>query len=253
MKRLVIGSTAMKYWFPLYREPKDLDAFSNVDVPGEDTLWHKNFDQFWSEDFDRVATPEELMTIVASHLFWDLRNNSWTKHMATFRYLKRLGYEVQEDLFKMLYTTWIDVHGSKKMDLKKEEDEFFADAVKRIYDHDSLHRSLANEYGKPRYERYLKPGHSVDMEMSKVWAQPHEEIVTLFQEEIEATALERILVPRDMRGSPGAAYLWALRRCLTSLLKGRSARFVLDNIEEFSKPTDYVKRHLAGKEFLIKL
>jgi hypothetical protein len=86
-----------------------------------------------------------------------------------------------------------------------------------------------------------------------MWGLSHEDLVKLFREEVYATALERIVIPKDYRCSPGAAYRWALRRTITSLTKGKSAQFILENFEEFAIPDDYVSRHLANKSRLVRL
>lgn len=257
MSMLIIGSSAMRYNFPSFaREPKDLDVFG-VDplFPGDektDSFYDARLDPFLPATL-RFATPDELYTIKVSHAYWELANGSWSKHMADMLFLQDNGAVILEDFYKVLYQVWVDRHGTKKMDLTKEANDFFRDAVKRIYDHDSLHRSLALTPGKPIYEDFLKPDHSVDMDMAKVWAAPKQTVVDMFREEIAATALERIVVPRNYKGSPGAAWTWALRRCITSLMRGKSARFMVENFRDFMTPDNYIQRHLNNKEMLIKL
>lgn len=256
--RIVIGSTAIKHHFPDFaREPKDFDLFAEFDagvVEAVDTYFHPKMLQYWWAGESRFATPDELYTVKLSHSFWELPNGTWNKHMADLMFLKSKGAKCIEPLYKLLYEVWTEKHGSKKMDLAKEADSFFADAVKRKYDHDSLHYSVAYNPGKPMYELALKDGHSVDMDMKKVWAWPFEDQVKLFREEVYATALERIVVPREYRVSPGLAHHWALRRTITSLTKGRSARFIAENYDIFHRPDfDYVAQHRANSHFLIPL
>lgn len=134
------------------------------------------------------------------------------------------------------------------------EKGFFEDAVKRVYDHDSLHLSVAYTPGRPIYDECLKDGKSVQMDMAKVWAMPHEKIVQMFREEVYVTALERLVIPSGYRHSPGGAYQWALRRTITSLTKGRSARFLVEHFGEFCKPdVDYVAVHRANASYLKEL
>jgi len=135
---------------------------------------------------------------------------------------------------------------------KEEPSGFFSDAVKRRFLHDSLHYTVA--FGRrPIYERILRDGASVDVDPKKMWALPHEDLVRLFREEVAATALERILIPTNYRASPGAAYRWSLRRTITSLTKGRSATFIVDNFDEFAIPDDYMSRHFAKRDRLIRI
>jgi hypothetical protein len=167
--------------------------------------------------------------------------------------LQRRGAQLIPELHDLLYKIWEDEHGKKQVDLTKEADDFFADAVKRPYDHDSIHLSVAYTPGHPLYDDALKPGKTVQMDMNVVWSWPFEQQIKLFREEVYVTALERLVIPSNYRYSPGAAYQWALRRTITSLTKGRSARFMVSNFEQFRKPGPYVERHLANAHYLIPL
>lgn len=257
VQQLVVGSQAL--WtngLPL-RQPKDWDVFSpdyssNTGFVS-DVFWHESFQEWIPEGTNRYATLDELYTIKASHQGWELKNGSWNKHAYDLVMLKRAGAKILDPLYTNLYKVWEGLHGKKVMNLDQDKTEFFADAVRRTYDHDSLHYSVA--YGdRPIYEECLRDGASVDIDARKMWALPHERLVMLFQEEIAVTALERIMVPRNYKGSPGAAWLWSLRRTVTSLTKGKSSRFIIDNLEEFMKPDpEYVQRHLDNKDKLVRL
>ncbi len=254
---LIIGSTAMKHWFPEVREPKDRDCFSPEQHQGWEVFWDDRLTEYWPWPWMdvrpyRYATLHELYTIKVSHSSWELKNGSWEKHIEDAAFLKRKGAVLLPDLYKLLYSIWEDVHGKKKMDLSKEADEFFKDAVKRQYDHDSIHETVAH-YDRPLYTRILKDGHSVDIDPKKMWALPFEDQVKLFREEIAATALERLVIPNNYNFSPGRAWRWALRRTITSLTKGKSSLFLIENYEHFRKPDDYLKRHLANRDKLIPL
>lgn len=257
---VIIGSAAAKHWFPDFpREPNDVDSFDRVptgEAGNYDIFWHpllmEWFDTFYVNHC-RFATPDELYTIKVSHAYWELKNGSWDKHIFDMLWLKNKGAVLLEDLHNTLYKVWEETHGKKKMDLSKEADEFFKDAVKRTYDHDSIHYSVAFEPGKPIYEKILKDGHSVDVDPKKLWVLPFDEQVKLFREEVAATALERLMIPNNYKFSAGRAWHWALRRTITSLTKGKSARFIVENFEHFSKVDNYLERHLENKRFLIPL
>jgi hypothetical protein len=253
MTCIVIGSTAIGRYIPGFREPKDLDMFSDdpkvmAEFPGKDIFWHPNFKAFWTDQF-KMANLNELYTIKLSHAAWDV--GSWTKHMDDLVQLRIHGAEVIEPLYDMLYGVWEETHGRKVVDLNKDKTEFFSDAVKRRYDHDSVHYSVA--YGdRPLYEDFLAG--TVAMDMVAVWAAPEETQIRLFREEIYATALERIIIPSDYTESPRGAYAWALKRTVTSLTKGRSSRFIAERYETFRKPDiDYVGRHKSRAHFLVPL
>lgn len=254
MRSLIIGSSAMFRQLPGSRTPKDVDMFS-PDSKGErvDAFWHPSFEEWIPEGTYRYATLNELYTVKVSHAYWELKNGSWNKHMSDVVRLKQAGATLDLPLHNLLYKVWCEEHGDKQVDLTLEADEFFSDAVKRKYVHDSLHESVS--YGeRPLYESVLKDGKSVQMDMYKIRALPFEDQVRLFREEIYVTALERLVVPNDYRYSPSRAYAWALRRTITSLTKGWSARFLVENYEVFrSADVDYVARHLANRRVLVEL
>jgi len=264
MRALLIGSRAAhKNGIDLGRAPGDADYFADNDYPERiaeifgmkaDVFWDTAFDAWLPDDYRcRTATPDELYTIKLSHAAWELPpQGNWEKHMHDAMTLKAAGARVDEDLYQLLYGVWQRQHGAKRVNLQMESDTFFADAVDRAYDHDSLHRSVAYSPGKPIYERVLKPGATVDMDMDAVWAMPFEQQIRLFREEIYVTALERIIIPSSYKRSPGWAYSWALRRTVTSLTKGRSSRFIAENYDIFrTADIDYVRHHRANAHHLI--
>lgn len=253
MTTLVIGSQAMKMLGVGNRTPKDFDVFSDAPGPQEDAFWHESFRDWIGEGRSRWATLNELYTIKVSHVQWDLENGTWNKHVYDIVQLKRAGAVLDLELHKLLYKVWEQEHGVKVMDLAQDKRAFFDDAVRRTYDHDSLHDSVA--YGEfPIYTEVLKDGAEVDMDMKKLKALPLERFVDLIKEEIFVTALERIVVPRNYRVSPKAAYWWAFRRTATSLTKGWTARTIMDNAELFLEPgSDYVARHKAKSHKLVRV
>src|SRR5678816_3179355 len=103
---VIVGSTAIKHHFPDFpREPKDLDRFDSYgDDPGPavDSYSHPTLDG-WIGGWDRIATPDELYTVKLSHVFWELKNGSWEKHVFDMRFLKRRGAELIPDLHSKLY------------------------------------------------------------------------------------------------------------------------------------------------------
>jgi hypothetical protein len=258
---LVIGSVAMNTIPGVpYRKPKDLDLFASADdvVLAEHLKGQERVEPFWHESFkgtqlDRngFATLDELYTIKVSHAYWELKNGSWDKHAVDMLNLKNAGAVLDMQLHKLLYPVWVELHGRKQMNLSQSAGNFFADAVPRIYDHDSIHDSVA--YGdRSLYERILKDGETVDIDPDKLWnGMTFDEQVMLFREEIAATALERWMIPTKYRFSPGLAYKLALKKTITSLTRGRSARFIVTNFEQFMLPHDYMLIH-KSKAHLLK-
>lgn len=235
------------------REPKDFDAFS--DRPWRaDIFWDDKFyDWLGHNDSWRVATLDELYTIKVSHAYWVLPNGSWHKHMSDLVAMKQVGARLDLPLHDLLYSVWEPLHGAKRVNLNMDKSEFFSDAVRRVYDHDSIHESVA--YGDvPVYDSLLVDGEQVAMNMAAIKALPFERQIMLYREEVYATALERFVIPSDYTISPRLAYSMALQKTITSLTKGWSARFMVENYELFRKPDmDYVAHHKSKAHKLIRL
>jgi hypothetical protein len=258
MTTTLIGSKAIKHHFPDFpREPNDVDFFSphnreQLELPNAtkrvETFWHEDLAKWGWKD---IATPDELYTIKVSHAFWELKNGSWSKHMMDILFLQSKGATLIPELYKILYKIWEDTHGKKKVNLEADPETFFNDKiVKRVYDHDSIHESVAY-YDRPLFERILRDDSDVAVDKSKWDAMDHEDKLKMVREEIYATALERKLVPSDYTSSPGAAYNWTLQKTITSLTKGWFALFVVENFKDLTKAdVDYVKRHRDNAHML---
>src|SRR6185503_5540192 len=102
------------------------------------------FESWIKNSTGRVAPLNELTTIKLSHAFWDLRNGSWEKHMHDLEILQNNGGIVLGWLYNLLYQVWEERYGKKRLNLNMTSEDFFGkDAVKRIYDHDSIHVTVA--------------------------------------------------------------------------------------------------------------
>ncbi len=250
---VLIGSRAIKYHFHDFREPNDIDYFSDRPIKGAETFWHPDLaGTFGPWGFQKeIATPNELYTIKVSHSFWEQKNGSWRKHMADIMFLKKKGCALEYDLYDHLYSVWEQHYGKKKVNLNADPKDFFNGNVFRLYDHDSIHRSVAY-YDRPLFESVLKDGHSVAVDTHKFNMLDFQDKLRLVREEAYATALERQLIPNDYLGSPTGAYAWAIRKIITSFWKGDWALWVVEHFDELLRPdVDYVGRHLANKNILI--
>lgn len=254
-RTLFVGSNAAAKLIPGFRAPKDDDRFSDLEVPGTDTFWHPSLEEWLPDGTFRSATLDELYTIKISHQTHIIGNDLiWNKHLGDIIVFERNGAQFLPELHDLLAPIWKEEYRKNKTVLVgKSKEQFFDDAVKRVYDHDSLHRSVAIQ-DEPMYERILKDGSPVDCSWEKFEALTREEQLILCHEEVAVTALERILIPNDYKGSPMAAYHWAFRRVCTSLFKNKWATFVLRNAGTLSKPlVQYKQWHLDRKDRLIPL
>lgn len=244
--------------YPYFKDrvAKDLDYFSDKPIEGGDVFYHPRLEEyeFWAGDTERVASIDELYTIKMSHIFWDLRNGSWEKHARDIMTFHEFGNaDLIPDLYKLLYEIWGEVHGKKKANLSQMAKDFFNDKVVRIYEHDSIHASVAY-YDAPLYERILADGEEVKVDKSKFDVMSCDDKLKLVREEVYATALERLIIPSNYTYSPRRAYAWALRRTVTSLARGWFALFIAENLEHVWKPdVDYVAVHKSKSHKLIPL
>lgn len=256
--KILVGSEALRKYIDLDRKYKDTDYFANVPVhvmesmEEIETFTHPLLES-WFGDQDRVATLNELYTIKISHIFWDLKGSDWNKHCYDIMLMARIRAELDMGLYNVLYKIWEEKHGKKKANLNALPEDFFNKSVKRVYEHDSIHDSVA--YGeKPMYLSILREGHQVAVDMAKWEALSLEDKFKTVREEVYATALERQLIPSEYRASPRAAYHWALKKTITSFSKGWFPLFIVTHLEKLWNPDcDYVQRHKDNADKLIKL
>jgi hypothetical protein len=245
----LIGSQAMKLYFPDFREPRDLDLFSKVDIENAEVFWHPNLEQW---NWANIATVNELYTIKVSHAFWNL-HGTWNKHMGDIVFLHGKGAKLIPELYDILYPIWEERYGKKKANLEAKPEDFFNKNVHRVYDHDSIHRSIAY-YDRPLFERILRDGHQVAVDKAKFDALSYEDKLRLVREEVYATALERQIIPSNYKGSPRAAYAWAMMKTVTSFSKGWFPLFIVLSYQNLFKPdVEYVKVHQANSDRLVLL
>lgn len=263
---ILIGSRALKHHLgnKLNREPHDWDYFSNTrdgcsifetDVPNNkvEVFYHPRLELYnWENDEKSIATLDELYTIKVSHVFWELRNNSWKKHMDDIMLMKDNGAKLIPELYDLLYSIWEETHGKKKVNLEQDEEDFFNNLVKRKYIHDSVHESVAFK-DKPMFNEILKDNSKVAVDKSKFDNLTFEDKKKLVFEEAFVIALERKVFE-----SEGAywksSYIWALKKIIQDLSKGWFPLFIVDNFSEFKKaPFNYYELSMKNKDKLIEM
>lgn len=257
--KILVGSTALARYIDIKREPKDVDYFVDEksfklmsDIPNVDIYYHPALVQWFGTEV-RTATLNELYTIKLSHIFWDLKNNSWEKHCYDLMNMRRRGAEWDMGFYSLLYGIWEERYGKKKANLNATPEDFFNKNVTRIYEHDSIHASVAY-YDIPLFQQILRDDHPILVDMFKWSRLTLEDQLKCVREEVYATALERQLIPSNYKASPRGAYQWALKKTITSFSKGWFPLFIVTHLEELWKPDiDYVKKHRDNADKLIKL
>lgn len=258
----MVGSYALYQYFPNEIEnPKDIDFF--VSDPDENvqeklcktSLRHEKFyhPNLFQWDWKDVATLDELYTIKVSHSFWKLKNNSWDKHMYYILFMQNKGAKLIPELYDLLYPIWEEIHGKKKANLEASPEEFFNKNVKRKYDHDSIHASVAY-FDEPLFNEILRDNSEVAVSKKKFDNLSYDKKLKLVREEVYATALERRGIPSDYKENYRKSYSYALCQTITSFTKGWFPLFIVDNYYNLYKPDqNFYETHLNNTDKLILL
>jgi len=232
---LVIGSTAIKHWFPDFnREPKDIDyvvreykqSTREVEYLVNPVLLDYVADLAYINVIGkpRYATPNVLLTLKVSHIFWDI---NWDKHMWDIQFLLLKGCKIIPELFDKLYTYWNDYHGkNKRSKLDMSSEEFFDNAITCPYDHDWLHTLIKDP---PTYTKVLIGEVEVSEELFNQLT--FEEKCNLVREEIYIMSWERKF-HKDYRIS----YARMLRKFIRNHAPMWEALFIIENYNLLSKP-----------------
>lgn len=230
---VLVGSEAIKYWFPdFHRKPKDTD-FIVRDVP----MFKEPKTEYLINpvlcDYPlAILDADRLLTLKASHLFWDI---SWDKHMFDVQFLLKQGCNINLPLFHELYQYWqTTIHINRRSNLTMEADSFFNNALKK-YDHDYLH-TLINPV--PAYTKVLKDGQEVEPDETKFASFSFVDKKALVQEEVMVMAYER-LAGRTYT----AAYSWMLKKFLMNHAPLWEAIWIIENYTHLHRsPFNYKQK-----------
>ncbi len=241
-----------------WREPSDIDILTDEESFNPSSLYTdwsktKRIEVHYSDDpvfrpiFEEgvFPPPETLLTLKMSHMQWNV-NNQWVKHCKDIVKLLEFGIKPNEDLYFPLQKFWANKFGKKKAYLAKTNEEFFQDGVNRIYDHDSLHFSMA--YGnRPLYEK-IKPDLTKAFCSRKLFNRlSDEDKLKLCREELYVTALERYLIPVNFKRPAIMAYRMALQQLITSMTSGFFCDFMVFNLNKLVEPdVDFIKLFTLG-------
>jgi len=196
---ILIGSKAIKHWFPDFpREPKDTD-YAVLEVPKWTPELAGRVEYLINPiigGLRGVANPDVLYTLKMSHTVgWKLENGSWDKHVWDIQWLKNKGCTLNRPLFDKLYRYWETIHGpNKRSDLDMSAEDFFDNAVGFPIPHDDLHEMLITH---PYFEGQKEPTYKkiligeVDVSMEKFNNLNEKEKINVVIEEVMVMATER--------------------------------------------------------------
>lgn len=244
---LLIGSRALAYWDDTFKVKEDADwdiiCKSDEDVKGlraqglrvevhlyDDLNNSLIYDSCAKGSFGlEVADMSTLALIKRSHLW---RDYQWDKHITHYHkhlkpYLCHTDLVYVEERAKLTKEKYPQGNPS----LKKTNEEFFDDAVKKVYDHDWLHE-IAAYYREPLYTK-LKRDNSLAWCEKDLWeALSPEDKTKCVAEETYVIAMERFLIRNDWNFSYRGAYLSALKKVCTTLTSGWFRDYAIDNYPE---------------------
>jgi len=124
--------------------------------------------------------------------------------------------------------------------LNQSVEDFFNDAVTKIYPHDYLHDLFAF-YDKPMYMKMQRDFSKAKVEKDMWDAFSHQEKIRCVAEETYVIAAERFLIPNDWNSPAKLAYMKALEKVCTTLCSGWFRDFAIDNYPEVLLEYDSLK------------
>lgn len=199
-------------------------------------LWNNDLEYFYKDG--TVTLPngvevglcsrEGLAVIKRSHLW---RDYQWDKHITHYHKYLRPHFPYGDTYYKIRLQETKTEFPQGNPSLNQTNEEFFDDAVKKVYDHDWLHE-LAAHYEKPLYTRLKRDD-------SKAWCERdlwdkliYSDKLKCVAEECYVIGVERFLVPSNWTYSYRGAYLNALKKVCTTLTSGFFRSFAIDNYPE---------------------
>jgi hypothetical protein len=268
---IIIGSKALNYHIKGYSTPKDWDfigtekdilaycynnainvekkKYTNLtlyigkDTDGKVYEFEVAEDNRSSVDYLKVMGDMEGRLIYASlEMLFSLKKShincaiNFDKHIKEYHLLKDLlGEDTLKDITAKRYKETKERLKVKLPKLNQSVQEFVTESqsiVKRIYDHDDIHRIVAHN-DKPAYFK-------IQPDTTRVWCSEdmwnglsEQEKIEMVLEESYVISLERKLIPMLFQGgavyTTEKAFKWALMRICTTLASGYFRQFAVDN------------------------
>lgn len=242
---IIIGSTALKFLKKDYRPPKDIDILTpSGHIEGFDCIpislelyhqiptWHYTY---YDAEYQKTATwlcitLDGLLTLKCSHFHLDI---AWEKTKLDILWLMSNGAKIIPELFQELKTYWDNDKGRKiEVSLKMTAEEFFSGSD-FPYEHDQLH-SWAAGNDSPMYTKCLSDGEQVLISRFLFDKMDFTDQIQMIKEEIAVIACERWLVhPKSKVRCKVQAWQFALKKVITTLMKGYFSAFVVKNLVHF--------------------
>lgn len=188
MKDLIIGSTAIKHYYPDFpREPKDIDIVVLEKQKREGDTEYLENPIILKYQENGYLKPNLLLSLKISHLFWDI---NWGKHLFDVQFLLSKGCKYDLDLISELRSFWDSfLPKIRRSRLEMNKEQFFTNGVNEDTEqHDYLH-TLLNP--TPMYTKLLRDNCEVELDESKWYNLSFEEKCDVVFEETAVMSFER--------------------------------------------------------------
>lgn len=212
-----------------------------------------------AEGYESFASKSALLALKMSHRY--LKDSPhFLKTMRDIQVMRQKGVQLTDDLLQWLphreKETYVYAH--PKLDVSKGE-FFSGDGVRYVYDHDSIHETVAMIGGyvpTPAYKFYMKDGAQVMTDKEKFFAVPEDIRLFGVYEESCVLALERSQIPYNFEPSPRYSFELALMKVCTSITSGWFREYAWENYDRvldlFNQlgENDYIERFKRNQHLL---
>lgn len=253
---ILYGSRALKSLFPDFtREPSDSDwLLSKEEYQNKELQEGVDKDGFKRHEFARIPvfdkyidyktplTKDELYTLKVSHIFWNIK---WDKHIYDIIFLQKQNCQLQSDLLTDLHNYWSTYHRTNvRLSFKQSNEDFFKDAVTRVYKHDDLHE-IVKVHEMPMFNYIKEDKNNAEISEKLFNSLSFEDKLLVVQEEACVLAFERYII-HNKRMNSRSAYTKALKDLILRLTPLWLGVFIIENYLSLYKP------HLNYKEKINK-
>ena len=246
---VLIGSRALAFWDNTFKVKEDADwdiickdesEVADLRAKGYKVEVHKYedldnklyyntcyyFSGLHTQDGICIADIHTLALIKRSHLWRDYK---WDKHITHYhKHLKPYLLPGDLSLVKDRARLTKEKYPQGQPSLNKSNEDFFDDAVDKVYDHDWLHELAA--YGNAPIYTKLKRDDSKAWCEKDLWDNLSEEDkARCVAEEAYVIATERFLVRTNWGYSYRGAYMTAVKKICTTLTSGWFRDYAIDN------------------------
>jgi hypothetical protein len=184
-----------------------------------------------------------LFALKASHRYLKDSPHFLKTRRDYFTLMNYLGYGVEgldPELLAWYKVREKETYTYSHPKLNQDKADFFRkeDAGIYVYDHDTIHKSVARDPEVPAYTKYMKDGAQVACDKSKFFALPEQVRLDGVLEEALVLALERSQIPFKGKVDPKRSFDMALFKVCTSITSGWFREFAYNNFDRVQKAYD---------------